>query len=108
MSRFSSCRLGVDELSIGICSGESREVYLRPSSSISRWAQIPSLLFLEYRSGTQAADEDEEILTLFALSFHALRRVLLVSRFASSASLLKIIDCCRDLKIISFGDKEIS
>jgi hypothetical protein len=65
---------------------------------------IPNLRILEYWSVRKAAEEDE-IVSSFASSYRTLTSVKLLAKFDSSASLLKVVECCRDLEMIVFDDR---
>jgi hypothetical protein len=64
---------------------------------------IPNLEFIRYASSREAEEEDE-IIAAFALNYHTLVNVKLIVNFDSSASLLKIVECCRDLMRLVFAD----
>jgi hypothetical protein len=69
-------------------------------------APIPDLKLLRYESLREAAEE-YEIISAFASSYHTLTSVHLVAEFDSSASLLKVVECCRDIERFSFGDEGV-
>jgi hypothetical protein len=62
---------------------------------------IPNLKILYYESRREAA-EDEEIISSLASIYRTLTSVKLFAKFESSASLLKVVECCRDLEILFF------
>jgi hypothetical protein len=64
---------------------------------------IPNLKILYYESEREAAEE-EEIISAIASSYRTLISAKLFVEFASSVSIFKIADCCRDLETICFGD----
>jgi hypothetical protein len=66
-------------------------------------APIPNLKILYYVSDREAAEE-EEIISSLATNYRTLVSVNLNANFDSSASLLKIVECCRDLSSVIFGD----
>jgi hypothetical protein len=65
---------------------------------------IPNLKILHYQSLREAA-EDEVIISSLASRYRTLNCVLIVAMLESSASLLKVAECCLDLERLVFGDK---
>jgi hypothetical protein len=65
---------------------------------------IPNLGFIRYASRREAVEE-EEIIAAIATNYRTLVNVKLIVMFESTASLLKIVQCCRDLERLEFGDK---
>jgi hypothetical protein len=61
---------------------------------------IPNLQSLKYWSNRAPG----QIVTSLAMKYRSLTRVILRETFDSSSSLLKIVECCRDLKKLSFGN----
>jgi hypothetical protein len=61
---------------------------------------IPNIKRLRYVSvrGVTGVEEDYEIIAAFATGYRTLVNVKLVAKFESSALLLKIVECCRDLE----------
>jgi hypothetical protein len=64
-------------------------------------APIPNLKLLRYESLREAAEE-YEIITTFATCYRTLTSLKLIVKFDSSASLLKVVECCRDLCCLFF------
>jgi hypothetical protein len=61
---------------------------------------IPNLQSLKYWSNRAPG----QIVTSLAMKYRSLTRVILRAIFDSSSSLLKIVECCRDLKKLTFGN----
>jgi hypothetical protein len=57
---------------------------------------IPKLKLLYYESGREAAEEEDNI-SAIASSYHTVTSVHIEAKFESSAPLLKVVECCRDL-----------
>jgi hypothetical protein len=64
---------------------------------------IPSLRLLRYESKREATEE-VEIISAFALNYRTLTSVKLFAKFDPSASLLKVVECCRDLERLVLAD----
>jgi hypothetical protein len=62
---------------------------------------IPKLRCLAYQSNLNT---DNEIVILFASNCRELTRVRLSARFDSSASLLKVVECCRSLESLAYSN----
>jgi hypothetical protein len=65
---------------------------------------IPNLNILYYESDREAA-EAEEIISSLATSYRTLTSVKLFAKFESSASLLKVVECCHELERLVVGDE---
>jgi hypothetical protein len=65
---------------------------------------IHKLQILFYQSNREAGEEDQ-IISSLASSYKTLKSVHLYVKFESPASLLKIVECCRDLESLMFGNR---
>jgi hypothetical protein len=65
---------------------------------------ITDLKILYYESDREAA-EDEEIISALSTNFRTLTSVKIIAKLDSSASLLKVVECCLDIERFSFGDE---
>jgi hypothetical protein len=66
---------------------------------------ISNLKILYYESDREAAEE-EEIITAIASIYRSLVNVKLFANFESSASFLKVLECCRGLERFVFSEEE--
>jgi hypothetical protein len=64
---------------------------------------IPNLKIFGYLS-VRGAEEDAELIALIASSYRNLTDCYVESKLESSASLLKIVDSCRDLNSLAFDN----
>jgi hypothetical protein len=64
---------------------------------------IPNLQILGYWSEREAVEE-EEIVSSIVSSYRTLCSTKIVAKFESSASLLKVVESCRDLESLAFGN----
>jgi hypothetical protein len=65
---------------------------------------IPNLKILYYESVREAVEENE-IIAALAMNYRALTSLKVFAKFESSASLLKVVGCCRDLESLVFSTR---
>jgi hypothetical protein len=66
---------------------------------------IPNNRSLNYETSGDSAQESEEIIMAVALKYPTLTSIRLEAEFDSSASLLKLIECCPDLEKLVYVNK---